>query len=157
MDGWKLKWLYMETQNTHTYTKSTANKQKMEIVKCVTAVTSCCLPYLVDLILYFSPFLSLSLPFLKKQRLNSSFTWTPQPGRLGLQRHPVAALRAFTSSAWPPSLQWFIVSLRLLLCDVWFSTELRPNTERLRIDSYWSVMGGRREGAMENKGLADPF
>lgn len=78
VDGWKLKWLYMDNK-----TESTANKQKMDILKCVTAVTSCCLPYLVDLILYFSPFLSLSLHFLKKQRLDSF-----QVGHTGLTAPP---------------------------------------------------------------------
>lgn len=111
-----------------------------------------CRSYLI----FLSLFVTL-LAFLKETACWLIFMWTLKSDRLGLQRHPVAALWACTSSAWPPSLQWFIVSLRLLLCDVWFSTELRPNTERLRIDSYWSVMGGQREGAVENKGLADPF
>lgn len=62
---------------------------------------------------------------------------------------------AYSPSLWPlrklhlfsvtsTAAVWFTVPLLLGLCarigDVWFSTELKPDTARLRIDLYWSVM-----------------
>lgn len=71
----------------------------------------------------------------------------PSCGRLGTR----------TSSAWPLLLQCDSVSLPLSLCvcisDVWLSTEMKPDTSRLRIDIYWSAMDGWRRGDGKKKRL----